>query len=162
MQTDLDVMILHGSRLLINDKWLDFSSSHATLGCQLYHKDSQEELGNETFSCDHVVTELYNLIILEMKNAEDKDGRLHLKLDENIRQMPRKVACFPEALPCTITVCWEQPESESDWRLHGIKREGQVVLHRESTCANKKSMRMFVSPSKPRTTCNSIVVKLQM
>jgi hypothetical protein len=105
MQTDLNVMILHGSRLLINDKWLDFSSSHATLGCQLYHKDSQEELGNETFSCDHVVTELYNLIILEMKNAEDKESRLHLKLDENIRQMPRKVACFPEALPGTITVC---------------------------------------------------------
>jgi hypothetical protein len=139
-------LLLDGSRLLVNDKWLDFVASHSSSFCALFTEANVDEVTIDRFSCNHVVTELYNLILvelsrecsLELGSAPDTDSSLHQKVSEKIRQIPHKVECMPGSLAGVIHVSWVDPESEKDWKLHGVSRRGRVILHRETTCSKKK------------------------
>lgn len=139
-------LLLDGLRLLVNDKWLDFEDSHAASFCSLFDEASADEVQINTFSCGHVVTELYDLILVELSSkssaqlgiAPDTDSSLYLKVSEKIRQTPHKIECHAEFAPGMLHVSWLDPESEKDWKLHGVSRRGRVILHRESTCTEKR------------------------
>jgi len=139
-------LLLDRSRLLINDKWLDFDASHALSFCALFAEANDDEVKIDTFSCNHVVTELYNLILVELSRDSsselgippDTDNSLHQKVSEKIRQIPHKVDCKPGNSAGVIHVSWVHSESEKDWKLHGVSRHGRVILHRENTCRDEK------------------------
>ena len=139
---DLDLLLVDDS-LLVNDKWLDFEESHKNAPCWL----SQQSVGQvTTFSCLHVLTHLYDLVLVELtRYLETKTGRtiamepsLSLRVRENLQQMPLVVETILTEAACELKVSW----SDSDHDLasvHGLDPKCQVTLHRESTCSQKQS-----------------------
>jgi hypothetical protein len=67
-EAELDLLLEHSS-LFINDKWLDFQITHAATPCWLSQLASAKDHDIQTFSCDHVVTDLYELVLQELINA---------------------------------------------------------------------------------------------
>jgi hypothetical protein len=138
---DLDLLLLDDT-LLINDKWLDFQESHKNSPCWL----SRQSIGQvNTFSCLHVVTHLHDLVLVELTQYSDTGtGRafvmepsLSLRVHESLQQMPLMVETVPTGMPYELKVSW----SDSDHDLasvHGLDPKCRVILHRESTCSQKK------------------------
>lgn len=108
-------LLLDESQLMINAKWLDFEASHEKMPCFLSRLSGTAGFVNDLFSCDHVITDLYEMILLELAESdvgedkcdEEADGMLRLKLLENLRQMPRVVKMVPGSRPGEIDVSWD-------------------------------------------------------
>jgi hypothetical protein len=143
--TDLD-MLLKDTCLLVNDKWWDFDTSHAISPCSLFLTASAENIKIDQFSCTHVLTELYDLILVELSKDSNTDrtrisethGSLRLKITEKMYQMPCKVGVAPGDKHGQIDVTWIHPESAKVASLYGLHWKGRITLHRESLCSNKK------------------------
>lgn len=139
-------LLLEGSRLMINEKWLDFHASHEETPCWLSRLSSIEGFNHENFSCDHIITELYDLVLMELdkrrteqeKTIFETEGLLRLKLIENLRQMPRLVKTAPGSSSGEIDVTWMYVESDLVAKLHGLDVKCRVMLHRQSTCATAR------------------------
>jgi hypothetical protein len=141
---ELDVLV-EGSDLMINDKWLDFQASHEEVPCWLSLSATTTELNSDISLCDHVITTLFDQILMELTKDDrvqqdgivETDGLLRLKLTENLRQMPRMVRTAQGCNSSEIEVTWTN--SESDWaaNFHGLDVQFRVTLHRQSTCFDK-------------------------
>lgn len=139
-------LLLDGQQLLINDKWLDFNSSHKSSYCVLHAEATEEKIAIDTFSCIHIAEKLYSLILNQLPRdvaadssvGAESGSNLVRSVSEKLRQIPHKVECVAGTYSGEIVVSWIHPESEKDSKLHGITRRGCVTLHRESTCADKK------------------------
>jgi hypothetical protein len=78
---------------------------------------------SDTFSCYYVITELYDMILIEVdkhSGAVEADGLLRLRLVENLHQMPRLIKTAPGCNPGEIDVTWMDSESGLAARLHGL------------------------------------------
>jgi hypothetical protein len=136
-------LLLEGTQLMINEKWLDFHASHKEMPCWLSRLSAIEGSNCDNFSCDHIITELYDMILLELDECHtgqedtimETDGLLRLRLVENLRQMPRLVEAAPGFSSGEIYVTWMYAESDLVAKLHGLDVKCRVILHRESTCA---------------------------
>ncbi len=142
--TDLDLMLFQ-STLEINDKWLDFKQSHSKTACWLSRHD--ELLNTDHFSCDHVVTGLYELILEEItrhpefspNELTESNACLYQRVCDNLRQMPRMVESCIGLLPGEISVSWVDLEGDMISRVYGLSPRCQVTLHRESTCSLRRT-----------------------
>lgn len=139
-RSDLDILIEQAD-ILINDKWLDFHASHAVTPCSLYHEASTKLVGIDAFSCHHVITDLYDLILIELENStsSETNSALRLRISEKLRNTPFKVEVSPGENNGEIRVSWIDTEADRDWKLYGLDRKGTVVMHQESTCSRKKN-----------------------
>jgi hypothetical protein len=144
-RVDLDLLI-DGSNLVINDKWLNFDAIHVKHPCWI----SQLGRTNEDFLCDHVITHLYHLILRQFKIADnERDGELEIrtalriKVAENIRQMPRVVEVRRSPNPGQLVVSWTLLESNKIYRHYGLSLKYQVILHRKSTCSDRAEDVLF-------------------
>ena len=139
-------LLLDGTQLMFNEKWLDFHTSHDNLGCWLSRLSTTAGFNSDTFSCDHVITELYDMVLMEVNKlrgeqghgAVEADGLLRLRLAENLRQMPRVIRTAPGRNPGEIDVTWMDFEGDLAASLHGLAVKYRVTLHRERTCASKR------------------------
>lgn len=138
-------LLLDGMKLMINEKWLDFDASHENVPCWLSRLSSTAGFSGDTFSCDHVITDLYDMVLMEVDKdrrekhgAVEEDGLLRLRLVENLRQMPRVIETAPGCNPGEIDVTWMDSEGDLAARLHGLDVKYRVTLHRERTCAQKR------------------------
>jgi hypothetical protein len=145
-QADLD-LLLEGSNLLINDKWLDFQRSHSKAPCWL----SRHGVKSYKMPCDHIVTRLHDLIIHELtkgpvsqldKSTESK-ATLRLKVSDSLRQMPRMIEISQGLKPRELIVTWTMLERDLVFKMYGFDLRCQVTLHRESTCSEKKMDILF-------------------
>jgi hypothetical protein len=144
--TTLD-LILDGTNLLINEKWLDFHESHEKAPCWL----TQRGVTVENFPCDHIVTGLYDLILEEIRKdlltanntIQSANQSLRLRVSENLQQMPRMVEIAQGSEPEELIVNWTILERDIMLKLYGMDLECQVTLHRESTCSDKKMNNLF-------------------
>lgn len=135
-------LLLDGTELMVNEKFLDFHASHKKVPCWLSLLSTTAGFINDTFSCDHVITDLYDMILMEVdKHHGDEsdgpveaDGLLRLRLIENLRQMPRMVETALGSNPGEIDVKWGGSEGDLVARSHGLDVKYRVTLHRESTC----------------------------
>jgi hypothetical protein len=59
-------LLLDGTQLMVNEKWLDFHASHKNVSCWLSRLSSTAGFSSDTFSCDHVITELYDMVLMEV------------------------------------------------------------------------------------------------
>jgi hypothetical protein len=146
-EAELD-LLLEGSKLLINNRWLDFLTSHQVAPCSLFTEATANNLAIECFSCGHIVADLYELLLVELSKSpsttdnnqsEVNDSSLRLKVSESIEQMPCKVGVTPGAQSRELVVSWVHTESEKANRLHGLDLKGRVILHQMSTCAARVS-----------------------
>jgi hypothetical protein len=148
---DLD-LLLDGTRILVNDKWLDFHASHESGSCDLLSEASDQQISIDSFDCGHVITELYDLILVELsrlpslRSSSASDNFSRRKVGEKIRQTPYKVEVSQGERTGEIKVSWTESESDRVWKKYGLLRKGRVSLHRESTCSTKKHQ--LLSPSK--------------
>ena len=145
-QADLD-LLLEGSNLLINDKWLDFQRSHSKAPCWL----SRHGVKSYKMPCDHIVTRLHDLILHELtkgpvsqldKSTESK-ATLRLKVSDSLRQMPRMIEISQGLKPRELIVTWTMLERDLVFKMYGFDLRCQVTLHRESTCSEKKMDILF-------------------
>jgi hypothetical protein len=139
-------LLLDGTQLMINDKWLDFHASHQNAPCWLSRSSTTAGFSSDTFSCDHVIIDLYDMIIMEVDKcpgeqghgAVEADGLLRLRLVENLHHMPRLIETAPGRNPGEIDVTWLDSEGGLAARLHRLDVRCRVTLHRESTCAMRR------------------------
>ena len=139
-------LLLEDSKLQVNEKWLDFHASHEDAPCGLSRLALSEDLVIHTFSCDHVINELYDLVLVEFNKERDtepgvvkeKDNSLRLKVSESLRQMPRMIDIIHGDNDSEILVSWTDPESSLLSKLHHLDLKCRVTLHRESTCSQKR------------------------
>lgn len=139
-------LLIDGSNLLIHERCLDFYGSHDTNPCRLASMASTHEVKIETFSCDHIVMDLYELILDELtKEPGSNSGEampsrssLYLQVSESMMEMPRKVEIAQGPKTGEIEVSWVDFASDIASRLHGLNIKGRVILHRERTCPNKR------------------------
>lgn len=145
--TNLD-LVLEGSDLEINDKWLSFDRSHRASPCWLsrQHVTSSSATNSQPFSCDHITSNLYWLVLQETVRRSDLKSRksfqlcsiLHQNVCEKLRQAPVMVTAEPGDLPGEIEVGWFDKEGSMISRMYGLYPECQITLHRASRCAKRR------------------------
>ena len=144
-------LLIEGSKMLINDRWLDFEKSHVASFCSVSEVTGCKS--NFEFSCDHIITHLHESILLETIKEEKTSSlvqhtqmmALRLKVHRALRQLPRLVKVEKTALPRQLIVSWRDLESQIMFEEHGSNLVCHVTLHRESTCAERK--RNLVGPT---------------
>lgn len=142
---ELDVL-LKDSDLIINDKWLDFHASHHDSWCSLYLQAMADLVSIDHFSCSHIVRNLHELILVELEKAPNvamqsgllRNDQMRQIVSECIDQMPYRVEIVQGEGPGVLEVSWLHNQSESAFEYHHLLL-GRVKLHRQSTCAAKKS-----------------------
>ena len=134
------------SLLQIHDKWLDFKKIHETASCQVSVLVHGHALGPGSFSCDHIVEELYELVLADVTESLGLGkGELAMfartlrhKARDMLRQMPRRVNVMVTGNPCQLEVSWIDCNGDLVSDLYGINVQYCVTLHRESTCAEER------------------------
>lgn len=135
-QADLDLLV-DGTNLIINDKWLDFASIHRNHPCWL----SEAGIKLEDFPCDHLITSLYDMVLHSTRRGSNAAGEksLRRKVAEGLRQMPRMIKINKGAHAGQLTVEWTLMERDLMSKLRGLELVFKVALHRESTCSDRKN-----------------------
>jgi hypothetical protein len=144
--TDLDLLLL-GSTLEINDKWLSFYDSHQKHPCWLSRGDHQLFPDIDHFTCSHIVTDLYELVLEELDRRPEhsyneltkSNKSLYQRVCESLRKMPIMVEAVAGVHPGEIEVSWADAEGDILSRVYGLDPQCRVVLHRESECSGKRS-----------------------
>lgn len=131
---------LKDNRLMINQKWADFGSSHEHLHCQV-SKSGVEKDNTRSFQCEHVVEFLYDLLLAQLPDKFDAlinaCRRNHVR--DKLREMPRQVWISRGEGPSEILVSWVGFKADDSLNGYVSNEAWQVTLHRESTCSNKKT-----------------------
>jgi hypothetical protein len=117
-------LLLEDSQLQVHEKWWDFRASHKDAPCLAL----SEDLVIRTFSCDHVINEVYDLVLVEINKErdiesgvlEEKDNSLRLRVSERLRQMPRMIDIGHGDKDGKILVSWTGPESSLLSKLHHL------------------------------------------
>lgn len=139
-------LLRSGSIIEINETWLDFRTSHEKYPCWLSRRGYVEESIMDQFSCDHIVRELYKLILEELKRypgprlgqSSDSDSSLCQRVDEGLQQMPMMVAASPGRQPGEIDVSWTDLEGDLIPRVYRLDPKCRITLHRESACGSRR------------------------
>lgn len=142
-------LLITGSDLLITDSYLDFDASHQKTSCFLWEYD----IAPPKFPCHHIVIGLYESILHDLKKDSkvlqrevlQTQSSLRQKLDISLRQMPRMVGLIPGKSIGELEVSWTDLESDIVYKLYGLDLMCKVVLHRESTCSDRKTDLLYQS-----------------
>ena len=144
-KAELD-LLLQGSDLLINGKWLDFNSSHEDSSCSTFLEAKNANIDIDRFSCSHIVKALYDLILVELSKGPDAEQNkcshsedyLRQMVSERIDQMPCMVHLVLGDVGGVLIVEWVHIESEKLSKIHSLDLMGRVTMHRETTCSDMK------------------------
>jgi hypothetical protein len=148
------VLLLEGSEILVNEKWLDFHSSHDGMPCWFSRRVSSKEVGTGSFFCNHVVNDLYEVVLAELRHGRPGDhnnlgqshGSLRLRVSENLHQMPQMIEARPGNRPGEIEVSWADLQGSLTAKFDELNTDFRVILHRQSKCSDKRAN--LVGPSK--------------
>lgn len=144
--TDFD-LILFDSILEINNKWLNFKEGHSKTACWLSRQteDDDRQIMLSQFSCDHIVSALYELVLNEVTRSQslaheeiyESNATLCQKISESLRHMPMMIeSCLGG--PGEITVSWIDIDGGMVARVYGLEPKLAITLHRESSCAIRR------------------------
>jgi hypothetical protein len=124
--------------LLINDKYLSFDDSHNAASCSLSTEVVAGNITVDSFSCLHIIIELYEMILAELSGVGNSGGNSQLRLlvSEKITQMPINIEVLQTELEGELEVRWMDPEIEKDLKVFKLDRIGEVTLHNEWTCGS--------------------------
>lgn len=98
----------------IHERWLSYDNTHVDTFCEEERPAEQWE-ENQPFSCDHIILELWDLILGQCvaSNGEIAKSVMCLKNMARTRvpQMPRNVLCEQTNRAGELKVSWESIES---------------------------------------------------
>ncbi|KAI9640186.1 hypothetical protein NHQ30_011423 [Ciborinia camelliae] len=137
------------SQLLLHEKWMEFEKSHAenSKDCILSHmRYSGDHSPIEIFSCDHIIIEICSQVFQELdrkltekRSLDDQHLKyLPLQVGECLKNMSRAIQACPGPQKGEICVSWEDNEAGKLFRLHKMKLNCCVTLHRESSCNHRR------------------------
>jgi hypothetical protein len=96
----------------------------------------------EAFSCDHVVEDLFELALNDIRGPLKLDRSESVKLRrlarERIQQIPRLIKVFRTGRANELEVSWTGNESGIISKKCGANIRYHVTLHKMSTCWSKK------------------------
>ena len=138
-------LLLDGSNLLLNDKWLDFDRSHDGMPCWYSKLASLKDSTSQGFFCSHVVMDLYEMVLTELRHKGDTNestlanshGSLRRTVSENLHEMPSMIQIVQGERSGEIEVSWACLHGHLATRL-GVDLKFRVTLHRESKCSAKR------------------------
>ncbi|KAI9773653.1 MAG: hypothetical protein M1840_006927 [Geoglossum simile] len=135
-------LLLSGMRLVINETWLSFQESHEKAPCWLSRQAQVDGSSMSRFFCDHIVTDLYKLVLEEIRRrpglSQPSDSFLYQRVCESLRQMPMMVEASPGRLSGEVDVSWTCLEGDLISRVCRLDPTCRVTLHRESTCSKRR------------------------
>jgi hypothetical protein len=141
-------LLLDNSDLILHDRCLNFHQWHERTPCRLSSQAAVHNVDIDTFSCNHIITDLYNLLLIELQNQPgsdcSKDDSFRLKVSQSLDEMPRKIEIAQGLGTGELQVSWVDGASDAAYRLNHLDIKGRITLHRESTCFNKR--KEFLSP----------------
>ncbi|KAK0704306.1 hypothetical protein B0H67DRAFT_591072 [Lasiosphaeris hirsuta] len=156
--TGIDVLYLRGegqgeepSRLLIHEKWFNFTTSHEGADCELSAlatwdgEHSSNPMGD--FYCDHIVLDLFELVMRELRGPLQFD---HAEADaarrafrKIIRQMPRSVEVSTTPRAGELQVTWTSSGMDKVAAKRGLIIQYHITLHQASSCHEQYSDDLF-------------------
>ena len=133
----IDLLFDKESYLLrLHERWLDFSKIHMTSTCELA-KLGWYNLPSAPFFCDHVVEDLLELVIQEVRPALDIEYQRSMdfrtKAREYIRQTPRGIQ-VSNKLARELEVRWTSDQNSLIIETYGGNIMYTVTLHSMSSC----------------------------
>jgi hypothetical protein len=138
---DLD-LLLDDLDVLIHDRWLDFYASHDRHPCSLSRQASSKDYNTETFTCDYIVNYLYGLLLDQLMPGSiyvgetGTKGTLCAKVEQNLKEMPRKLEIVLGSQPQEIKVSWVDIAGAVN-SLYGLDLECRITLHLENNICRK-------------------------
>ncbi|KAI9781879.1 MAG: hypothetical protein M1839_005673 [Geoglossum umbratile] len=141
-------LLLSGTSLEINETWLDFQVGHEKTPCWLSDQ-VRGEPDMDRFLCDHIVIDLYHLVLEEIKRqgqSSASDSSLYHRVRESLRQMPVMVEARPGHRPGEVDVSWMSLEGDSIPKIYGLDPTYRITLHRESTCSPRRRDLLALTP----------------
>ena len=97
----------------------------------------------EAFSCDHVVEDLFELTLNDIRGPLKLDQSEYVTLQrvarERIQQIPRLIEVFRTGRANELAVSWTGNESGVISKTYGANIWYHVILHNARTCCLKRS-----------------------
>lgn len=141
--TEIDLIFREEEKVLrIHEKWIDFWRIHEDTSCEVSRLARERPVQMESFYCDHVVEDLFELALNDIRSPLELDQSEYVTLRriarERIQQTPQLVHVFKTGRANELGVSWTGNESEIISKKYGANIQYHVTLHRMSTCRSKK------------------------
>jgi len=142
-ETEIDLLFRKEENLLrIHEKWINFQNIHEVASCEIFRLTRERPGEMEAFLCDHVVEDLFELALDDIRGPLDLDHAecvvIRRVARERIRQMPRLIKVSTTGLDNELEVSWIGNESGIVSLKYGADIRYHVTLHKVSTCGLKK------------------------
>lgn len=142
-QTHIDLLYQAYRRVLrIHQKWIDVVQAHQHSTCEVVAFPKNSPAYEDEFLCDHVSEDLLELVVYEVRGSlkltPADSATLRQKARSCIRSMPRRVTVKATSRADELEVCWVGNESGIVSETYGADIQYLVVLHRSSTCEERK------------------------
>ncbi|KAK2737841.1 hypothetical protein CKAH01_18816 [Colletotrichum kahawae] len=157
------------SRLFIHEKWLSFDTAHKNAPCDISDIDEAERKQEGVFACDHIVEDLFDVVLRTVMGATDSDAlkitQLRLIARNLLRQIPRGIQISAGSVPRQLRVSWACNDPGIISKYHGDDIYFQVRLHRDVSCRTKEHTLVFdcaIASMLPRNSCPCPTLKVPL
>ncbi|KAJ0365562.1 hypothetical protein COL154_004419 [Colletotrichum chrysophilum] len=137
--TSIDVrQDVSSSRLFIHEKWLRFDTAHQDAACDISDISQARRKETAVFACDHVVEDLFDIVLRTVMGATNHDALRIAKLRSTarrlFRQTPRDIKVSAGSLAGQLRVEWTCNDPGIVAKHHGDDINFYVRLHRDASC----------------------------
>lgn len=142
-ETEIDLLFREEEKLLrIHEKWINFQRIHEGASCEVSRLAQEQPVEMEAFSCDHVVEDLFELALNDirgqLKLTPSESVTLRRVARERIQQIPRLINVSRTGQANELEVSWTGNECGIISKKYGTNIRYHVTLHKVSTCWPKK------------------------
>jgi hypothetical protein len=137
--TNIDLVYNHERKLIqIHQKWIDFEKSHNDASCDAFLMRDIGSTKDGLFSCDHIVDDLFELIVGALRNdlsiSPMQSWTLRRAARQLVHRMPRMVRLTETATPNQLKLTWIGNESSCISKTFAKNMRYIAILHKMSTC----------------------------
>ena len=154
----VDVLYLQKERCLkVHVGWLNFNEIHKSIDCDVSHESDIDHSDGKAFFCDHIITTLYGMALTDILAASKDVNVTKVKralrslAAQKLRRMPREITIESTGERGEVIVSWTNDERGLVSKYYGDSLKIELTLHRDDTCAEKRSMLLKVTGVYPRS-----------
>jgi hypothetical protein len=142
--SSIDVLFTKERNLLqIHEKWLDYANIHEAAECNFFQAKGGQLSEDDIFFCDHVVFDLFELVLEETQGPFELNAQQCRKLRtmaaKRLHELPRHVQLSATDKAEELSIQWVGNQSNSFSERYGANIEYLVILHKMSMCEVQKN-----------------------
>ncbi len=142
--SSIDVLFTEERNLLqIHGKWLDYANIHEIAECNFFQAKGGQLSKDDIFFCDHIVHDLFELLLGETQGPLELDAQECRKLRKmaakRLHEMPRHVQLSATENAGELSVQWAGNQSNSFSERYGANIRYLVILHKMGMCEVQKN-----------------------